>query len=285
MISALAGLMLQAVAPLPAPPAPPPPPPPPRSGRMEPARARANLASLISNEDYPGEALRNDEQGTVGFRLHVGPDGRVAGCDVTSSSGSASLDSTTCRILTARARFSPARDRRGRPTTDTVSARIVWRIEASQAFPVAAMAFVESMRATPAGEVTCTDFVNGQAAQGPPCSPDLARRMGAAARAAGREMGQTIVRTITPSGEAERSERGDEGTQIVYAEAAVDIAPDGSILQCRIVRNEALGPAVGSSPPGDPCLNFRTGDRRFEPATGAGRPRTIVFRARVYVRR
>src|SRR5919112_1451035 len=47
----------------PAPPAPPPPPPaPPRV--VEPARARASLAGLISSDDYPPSALRNEEQGT-----------------------------------------------------------------------------------------------------------------------------------------------------------------------------------------------------------------------------
>ena len=107
MLSMLAGIMLQAAAPLP-PPAPPPPPPP--RGK---ARARANLAALLSNDDYPVEALRNGVEGVVSFRLQVGADGRVTGCAITQSSGSDLLDSTTCRLLSARARFSPARDRRG----------------------------------------------------------------------------------------------------------------------------------------------------------------------------
>ena len=57
---------------------PPPPPPPPPVRRVEPAKARANLASYVSNDDYPASALRNEEQGTTGFRLDVGPDGRVS---------------------------------------------------------------------------------------------------------------------------------------------------------------------------------------------------------------
>ena len=104
-------------------------PAPPSPRTVEPARARANLAAYISNDDYPASALRDEEQGTTGFRLTVGPDGRVANCSVTSSSGSAALDTTTCRIMSSRARFTPARDSNGQPTTDTVSARITWRIE------------------------------------------------------------------------------------------------------------------------------------------------------------
>ena len=111
----------------PAPPAPPAPPPPPRT--VEPARARANLASYVSNDDYPASALRNEEQGTTGFRLTVGPDGRVSNCVVTSSSGSSALDAATCRIMRSRARFTPARDNTGASTADTVNSRITWRIQ------------------------------------------------------------------------------------------------------------------------------------------------------------
>jgi protein TonB len=115
----------------PAPPMPPaPPPPPPAPVKVQPAKAKANLASLFSDEDYPASALRNNESGTTGFRLEVGPNGRVSGCQVTSSSGSSALDSATCRLLTSRARFTPAHDSSGQPTSDTVSSRIVWRIPA-----------------------------------------------------------------------------------------------------------------------------------------------------------
>lgn len=109
----------------PRPPAPPPPPPPPPK-TVEPARARANLASYVSNDDYPTAAIRNEEQGTTGFRLTVGANGRVSNCEITSSSGSSSLDSTTCRVMRSRARFTPARNNRGEPTTDTVSGAIRW---------------------------------------------------------------------------------------------------------------------------------------------------------------
>jgi protein TonB len=108
----------------PAAPAPPPPPPPPV--RVEPARAKANLASYVSDADYPPSAIRAEEQGTTGFRLDVGPDGRVANCTVTSSSGSSALDTATCRIMRSRARFTPARDSTGSATRDTVSNRIRW---------------------------------------------------------------------------------------------------------------------------------------------------------------
>jgi len=114
----------------PAPPAPPPPPPPAPPRVVEPARARANLAGLISSDDYPPSALRNEEQGTVRVRLTVDASGRVTGCSVTASSGSSQLDQTTCRLLQRRARFTPARDNTGQPIGDTVnSPPIRWQIQ------------------------------------------------------------------------------------------------------------------------------------------------------------
>jgi protein TonB len=101
-----------------------PPPLPPRT--VEPARAKANLASYVSDEDYPSNAVRNEEQGTTRFKLVVGPDGKVKECSVTSSSGSPALDSTTCRLMKARAKFTPAMDSSGKPTGDTVSSAIRW---------------------------------------------------------------------------------------------------------------------------------------------------------------
>lgn len=109
-----------------APPAPPPPPPP----KIQPAKAKGSLVGLIDGEaDYPPSARRNEEQGTVAVRLSIGTDGRVTNCSVTSSSGSSALDDTTCKILTRRARFTPAKDESGAAVTDTFAQRITWRLE------------------------------------------------------------------------------------------------------------------------------------------------------------
>lgn len=93
-----------------------------------PARAPAVLATLFSDEDYPLEAVRNHEQGTVQFRLTVGIDGTPTECAIDATSGSALLDDTTCRLLLERARFEPARDEKGKPVPDDVTGRIVWRL-------------------------------------------------------------------------------------------------------------------------------------------------------------
>jgi TonB family protein len=89
-------------------------------------RALANLASYISDADYPAAAIRAGEQGTVRFRLWIGTNGLVSDCRIEASSGSAALDEATCRIMRARARFTPAHDANGNAVEDTISSRIRW---------------------------------------------------------------------------------------------------------------------------------------------------------------
>ena len=116
--------------PIAAPPAPTPPAPPPPPRVVPPQRARANLNSYFSADDYPAAALRGNDQGTTGFSLTIGASGRVEACSVTSSSGSAALDQATCRILRSRARYTPARDQSGNPTSGRDSGRVTWRLPA-----------------------------------------------------------------------------------------------------------------------------------------------------------
>jgi protein TonB len=110
-----------------APPAPPAPPPPAKVTRAQ--SAKGNLQSLFGSDDYPQDAIRNEETGRTTVRLTIGTDGRVSGCDVISSSGSRSLDGATCRIIRSRARFSPAKLSNGQPTTDSMTQTIVWQLQ------------------------------------------------------------------------------------------------------------------------------------------------------------
>lgn len=108
--------------------APPAPPAPPAPRVSQAAKAKANLTSLFSTDDYPQSAIRNEEQGTTAVRLSIGTDGRVSDCSVTASSGSSALDTATCNILKRRARFTPAKDMSGNPISDTFSQRIRWEL-------------------------------------------------------------------------------------------------------------------------------------------------------------
>ena len=112
--------------PLPTRVAPPPPLPPPAPRVSQAAKAKGSLPGLFSTDDYPGDAIRSEQQGTTAVRLTIDGSGRVSGCSVTSSSGSRSLDDATCRIIRSRARYTPAKDQAGSPISDTDSVRIRW---------------------------------------------------------------------------------------------------------------------------------------------------------------
>ena len=121
------------VAPPPAPPAPvlappaPSAPPPPRFTPVG-AAPKGNPANWATPEDYPSRPLREGVQGTTGFRLTVSTDGRVSSCEITASSGNAELDAATCKYVTSRARFTPAKDGEGQPTTGVYANRVKWVI-------------------------------------------------------------------------------------------------------------------------------------------------------------
>ena len=108
-------------------PAPPPPPPPPPS-QAAPPQPRNNPGSWVTDADYPSASIRNEEQGTAGFRLTVDANGRVSGCTITSSTGHPRLDSETCRLITRRARFRPALDAAGNEISGTYTSSIRWQI-------------------------------------------------------------------------------------------------------------------------------------------------------------
>lgn len=117
-------------APPPPPPivfAPPPAAPPPRFTAKG-AVPKGNPGSWATTNDYPSRALREEREGTSGFRVAVGPDGRVTDCQITSSSGHGDLDAAACENIRRRARFTPAMDGDGNPTTGSYSNRVRWVI-------------------------------------------------------------------------------------------------------------------------------------------------------------
>jgi protein TonB len=98
------------------------------SGEITPARPIGPFNELFSTDDYPSGALRNNASGTSAYLLTVAPDGTVAGCAITTTSGSSELDTTTCELLSRRARFEPARDEDGQPVTGSYRGRFTWAI-------------------------------------------------------------------------------------------------------------------------------------------------------------
>jgi protein TonB len=113
-------------APVIAPPAPPPPPAPVKTVHAQ--SATGDLMGLFRPDDYPEAAAEANVTGSTTVSLEIGTNGRVSSCSVISSSGNRSLDSASCRVLQSRARFTPARDSNGNPTTDTKTQTVTWRL-------------------------------------------------------------------------------------------------------------------------------------------------------------
>jgi protein TonB len=114
------------IVPTAAPPAPAAPPPP-VAKRPNPL-PKGNPGNWANTNDYPSRALQQEREGTTSFRVTVGPDGRVQSCTVTASSGHADLDDATCKNIQRRARFDPALDSNGQPTSGSWSSRVRWQI-------------------------------------------------------------------------------------------------------------------------------------------------------------
>lgn len=109
------------------PPPPPPPAVPPVYG-SQPIQPRGNPGNWVGPNDYPTRALREEQEGRTGFRLIVGSDGRVTHCEIRESSGWPTLDQATCTIITRRARFKPATNRRGEPAEGSYASAVRWQI-------------------------------------------------------------------------------------------------------------------------------------------------------------
>lgn len=111
----------------PAPPAPPPPPPAPSQARGAQPEGQSRWAARIQ-ENYPSRAIRDEIEGRVGVSVTVGPNGRVSACSVSNSSGSSILDQAACEGMERYARFEPALDNAGNPTTGSYSTTIVYQL-------------------------------------------------------------------------------------------------------------------------------------------------------------
>ena len=90
-------------------------------------------AAWFPADAYPPEAKAAGLQGRTAFTLDLDAKGRITSCNITSSSGSPLLDSTTCTLLVTNGRFQPAHDAAGQPVAGTWSSAMVWQLAAPEA--------------------------------------------------------------------------------------------------------------------------------------------------------
>jgi TonB family protein len=213
-----------------------------------PVSPKANLLSLFSTEDYPLQSVVNREAGTVGVVLKVGADGHVADCVITQSSGSAALDSQTCRLLWTRARFEPARDESGRPIASAWRQRIRWQLPEPTPLPIRAW----SMRMTldfveEGGVISCKMEASGAMQEDQDsCSLFLQMSNGpfAKIRADGGYKQQRVIFETKLSPGLEASEPQPPSGMRLFARQVARLSVDesGKPLSCQVI--QAIGPAA-----------------------------------------
>ncbi|WP_242148666.1 MULTISPECIES: energy transducer TonB [unclassified Sphingomonas] len=93
-----------------------------------PAIIIGNPGEWFGPDQYPKDALRAERQGRVVADISVDLTGTATGCSIEISSGTTSLDTATCDIALAHARFNPAIDRNGKPVTSTYKLPINWML-------------------------------------------------------------------------------------------------------------------------------------------------------------
>jgi TonB family protein len=90
----------------------------------------APTISLFTPDDYPPDAMDNNDQGSVEIRIDVDATGTKLDCKVVKSSGHASLDAKTCTVAMERGTFRPALDRTGKPIAAPYVTAVNWRLTA-----------------------------------------------------------------------------------------------------------------------------------------------------------
>ena len=92
------------------------------------ARPTNGPAGWITTDDYPDRDLRRGNEGTGSYRLTIGSNGRVTGCEMARTTGHSGLDRQTCRVIQRVARFTPATDTTGARVAGSYTGEVTWQI-------------------------------------------------------------------------------------------------------------------------------------------------------------
>lgn len=258
---------------------------------------RAPLQNFVTAEDIP-QGIDRTAARAVGVSLTIGADGRVTECRVTASSGNATLDATTCRLLRSRSRFTPARDAAGVATAGTTTGSIDWPATLS-ATPAAAQVRTQSAqppRITQApwesisrlrvrlGQIGSCQWQSTGPVPPPPISnacqnvalAGLALRL-AAENKTDFNKSEVSVTFRMPDGSMIKP-LPTSSAALVDLAAELEIGPDGRLTNCRFTREAVRGsiperpdcrqifggPYVPATRDGQPMANRRQAELRIE---------------------
>lgn len=108
----------------------PPTPPPPLASLSQGRRGAefVNRAEVINPANYPFNAKGRGDEGRVQYRVAIDAAGVVTGCTIVTPAAAATLNQPTCDLILAKARFTPARDLRGRAIASTYTRAVNWML-------------------------------------------------------------------------------------------------------------------------------------------------------------
>lgn len=227
----------------------------------------------ISSDDYPIDALRNGVEGDVAVRLEIGQQGVPTACSVIASSGSASLDGATCRLLIDRARFQPTQ----KPEKIYYQTRIQWKIPETPLNPIALQgftAFSNFKDGKPVGD--CVEEVIGKPIELLPfceimTSPNDLSKLGLNNLPQFSSLKLRLL--LIPKGELPKGRSSFDQTaqQHVLLKANFEIQADGSATNCNVVENKR------STALGEVCSAIESGETKFDTSGAGPYPVAITF--------
>lgn len=242
-----------------------------QAGAATPPQPLREIASYVTGDDYPIEAMRSGAEGTVRFTVVVAPSGMVTACTIDAGSNDASLDRATCDIVRQRAHFRPATDAAGRAVAGSFSATIAWRLyEETSPFPIGEFVARTVLHMTRAGEATCTVTIAGRVVpmgDGAACGHLAGTAAANALRRMRREAELVYVLEVLRADMY--NSPPPSGRLLEEHEATFGIDPEGRPVDCRVTVDRAVRPLAGLGPLPALC-DYRppTADRRFASIPG-----------------
>ncbi|GAA4764328.1 energy transducer TonB [Novosphingobium ginsenosidimutans] len=87
-----------------------------------------NPAYWARSSDYPSSMISEGSSAFVTFRAQVDAAGAVSDCTVLEATNPPTIGPHTCGLIKKRARFTPSRDKDGKPVPDFYINRVFWRM-------------------------------------------------------------------------------------------------------------------------------------------------------------
>ncbi|MCW3798559.1 energy transducer TonB [Sphingomonas sp. BN140010] len=235
------------------------------------------LPALLSPNDYPAEALRLGQQGTVGAALTISDQGRVTACAIERSSGSVALDVATCRLLRARARFAPAKDAMGASVDGATRTTIRWVLPPQPRVPLKSWASTVTFTLIDGQVRRCTEertrnaptFINNCQSRGTLQVIDQV----APKDARGREVRFVSFARLTPFGGG-REGTAPVGEPVINVAAKLAIDAQGKVTGCSLQTDDVRGLPQPQRRP--TCQQLFSAPYAVEASGAAGTPTSAV---------